>query len=112
MKIILRDGTEIGIINFASNTFVVHSDDRQGFISVWEQMTSDNLARVRVEDDGNTIMDMESLILDGTQTTMNIDGTFTCYFYFHGQEYVHEQGMSEEDMEYAQAGRILLGEEE
>ena len=112
MKIVLRDGTEKEIINFASNSFVVHCEDQQDFFSVWEHMTDDNLARVRVENDGDVVMDMQNLVLDGTQATKNSNGTFTCYFYYHGQEYLQNDSLSEEDMQYAQAGRILLGEEE
>ena len=54
---------------------------------------------------------MRYLILDGTQAVLSTTGTIMGLFYFHGAEYTPVTPEDQEDAEYIQAAKILLGEE-
>ena len=110
MKLVLRDGSEIELVNFTSNSFIVLCENQEEFNTLWSKMTAENLSRVHITNDSIVIVTLENLIFDGIQATYNTNRTITGYIYFHGQEYVPDE-MSEEDREYAEAGKILLGEE-
>lgn len=110
MKLILRDGSEIELANFTSNSFIFLCADEQEFYNIWNKMTPENLSRVKITDDSVAVLTLENLIFDSIQATYNINRTITGYIYFHGQEYVPDN-MSEQDREYAEVGKILLGEE-
>lgn len=110
MKLVLRDGSEIELVNFTSNSFIVLCENQEEFNTLWSKMTAENLSRVHITDDNVTILILENLVFDGVQATYNTNRTITGYFYFHGQTYVSDT-MSDEDREYAEVGKILLGEE-
>lgn len=110
MKLVLKDSSEIELVNFTSNSFIFLCGNQQEFNTIWSKMTPENLSRVHITNDGVTILTLENLTSDGVQATYNVNKTITGYFYFHGQEYVQDE-LSEEDREYAAVGRILLGEE-
>lgn len=110
MKLVLRDSSEIELVNYTSNSFIILCTDEQEFYTIWRKMTPENLSRVHITDGSIAIVTLENLIFDGIQATYNTNRTITGYIYFHGQEYAPDE-MSEEDREYAEAGKILLGEE-
>jgi len=110
MKLILKDGSDVEIVQYTSNSFVVACADKEEFDLIWDRMTTENLSRVDVKDGDATVVSLENIMFDGVQAIYNTDRTITGYIYFHGQEYV-TPALSEEDMEYAEVGRILLGEE-
>ena len=56
--------------------------------------------------DGQTIATITGMQIASTQTVANTDGSITEHIYTRGGTYDLDGG------EYAQAGRILLGEEE
>lgn len=110
MKLILKDGSDVEIVQYTSNSFVVACADKEEFDLIWDRMTPENLSKVRIDDGGITALNLENIIFDGVQATYNTDRTITGYIYFHGQEYVTHE-LSEEDMEYIKVGKIMLGEE-
>lgn len=110
MKLVLKDNSEIELIQYTSNAFVVLCADEEAFYSIWGKMTPENLSRVHIDDNGTTALILENIIFDGIQATYNNNRSITGYIYFHGQEYVLNE-VSEQDREYIEAGKILLGEE-
>ena len=85
MKLVLRDGSEIELVNFTSNSFIVLCENQQEFNMLWSKMTLENLSRVHITDDSVAILILENLVFDGVQATYNTNRTLTGYFYFHGQ---------------------------
>lgn len=111
-KITLRDGTEYQLADGdVGSKFSIICPDKQTFYSVWESMTNENLSEVTVTIDGTAMTIMRYLILDGTQTVFSTTGTIMGLFYFHGAEYNPVTPEDQEDAEYVQAAKILLGEE-
>ena len=109
MKLIFNDNSELEISNYTSGAFIIQCNNKNEFFDIWSnKMTNENLSKVQITDGVAPILNMENLTFDGAQVVCNTDSTYTCYFYFHGQNYIT---ISEEDMEYAEVGRILLGEE-
>ena len=64
------------------------------------------LDAVSVTDGGTKIAEITGMQITGAQTVGNTEGTVTGHFYTRGGTYALDGG------EYAEAGRILLGEEE
>lgn len=105
LKMILADESEIVIVEAGVTKHIVMlCADQAAFDAVWEKMTEENLASVRVEEDGVTVYQLVNVRLSGTQTLNNEDGTITGHFYLVDGEFVQD--------EYAEAGRILIGDEE
>lgn len=109
MKMILKDGTTIPIVDGSyTGAVVLIVDDRQALIGTWAQLTPDNLTEVRItRDDDTPLHTLHGVVIDSMQTVPNPDGTYTVHFYM--SETV--TGDIPTDAEYAQAGKILLGEE-
>ena len=109
MKMILKDGTTIPIVDGSyTGAVVLIVDDRQALIGTWAQLTPDNLTEVRItRDDDTPLHTLHGVVIDSMQTVPNPDGTYTVHFYM--SETV--TGDVPTDAEYAQAGKILLGEE-
>lgn len=111
-KIKLRDGTEYQLADGdVGSKFSIICPDKQTFYSIWESMTNENLSEVTVTVDGTAMIVMRYLILDGTQAVFSTIGTIMGLFYFHGAEYTPVTPEDQEDAEYIQAAKILLGEE-
>lgn len=105
MKLILNDGTEYLIDDFNSNSFVMSCATASEAFVIYNTFTSgDNLSGVSVESDGTTVLASEHLISDGMQIAPTPTG-FRLILYYHGAAAVSA------DSEYAQIGRILMGEE-
>lgn len=105
LKMILADESEIAIVEAGVTKHIVMlCADQAAFDAVWEKMTDENLSTVRIEDGGTTVYQLDGSRLSGTQTLNNEDGTITGHFYLVGGEFVQD--------EYAEAGRILIGDEE
>lgn len=110
LKLILNDETELELVDGGFMTqFVILFSSRTAFNTAWGKLTPENLSNVVIQSDGQTIQRLQNLTLDGAQAVYNPDNTITGHFYFHGADPV---GMkTEEDEEYIQAAKILLGEE-
>lgn len=107
LKLILNDGTEIELVEAGlSQHYVVLCSSRTAFQRLWGSMTDENLAEIRITENDETIQTIVNSKLAGTQTVNNPDGTLTGHFYLTGGEY------TQQDAEYTEAGKILLGEEE
>lgn len=103
LQLILKDETAIDLVEAGlSKHFVVLCNDANAFKAIWDEMTEDNLSEVRITEYGETVRVITGMTLAGTQTIENPDGTITGHFYMQGGEYAED--------EYAQAGRILMGE--
>ena len=110
LKLILNDETELELADSGFMTqFVILFNNRAAFNTAWEKMTTANLSNVAIQFDGQIIQRLVNLTLDCVQAIFNPDGSITGHFHFHGADPV---GMkTNEDEEYIQAARILLGEE-
>ena len=110
LKLILNDNTEMELADggFMSQ-FVILFNSRTAFNTAWGKLTPENLSSVIIQLDGQTIQRLQGLTLDGVQAVYNSGGTITGHFYFHGAEPVGVK--TQEDEEYIQAAKILLGEE-
>lgn len=107
LKLILKDGTEIELAEAGlSYHYVVTCTSNSAFQKLWNKMTDENLEKIQITQDGNTIQTIVGSTLNGTQTVTNTDGTITGHFYLSGGEY------TQQDAQYSEAWRILLGEEE
>lgn len=107
LKLILNDATEIELQEAGlSQHYVVLCSSRTAFQRLWGLMTDENLAEIQIKEDDTVIQTIINSKLAGTQTVNNADGTLTSHFYLTGGEY------TQQDAEYTEAGRILLGEEE
>ena len=56
MKLVLKDNSEIELIQYTSNAFVVLCADEEAFYSIWDKMTPENLSRVHIDDNGTTAL--------------------------------------------------------
>ena len=106
LQLILKNDTAIDITESGlSGHIVMHCADSDEFNSIWEQLTPEAVEEFTVVKDGTTVQSVANAKLSGTQTVTNPDGTLTCHFYLSGEL------VSQSD-EYAEVGRILMGEEE
>lgn len=109
MKMILHNNTTIPIIDGSySGAVVLICDTRQALMDTWAQLTPDNLQEVRIiKDDDTPLHTLHGAVVDTMQAVTNPDGTLTAHFYLSETL----TGDVPTDAEYAQAGKILLGEE-
>lgn len=105
LKIILGDGTEIGITDFTSSSFIA---DGKTFLEAMNdyQTLARNTGAVQVKNgDDETVLNAEGLTFDGIQVMHNQAGSYTAFYYYHGAK-----AETVED-EYSVVGRILMGVE-
>ena len=109
MKMILKDGTQIPIIDGSyTGAVVLIADTQQAVMDTWAQLTPDALQTVRItKDDDTPLHTLHGAVVDSVQAVTNPDGTLTVHFYL--SETI--TGDVPTDAEYALAGKILLGEE-
>ncbi len=117
LKMILGDGSEIGIVGYALPLAVtVECASMSEVLGIWERLhTGACMSKVQIMRDSPdhvgqyrscvTHLGVES---DGLQVIENGDGPLTVHFYLRDSG---GQAVSGDD-EYTQAARILLGEEE
>lgn len=109
MNMTLHNGTKIPIVDGSyTGAVVLIVPDRQALMGIWDQLTPDALTEVRItKDDDTPLHTLHGAVVDSMQTVPNPDGTYTVHVYM--SETV--TGNIPTDAEYAQAGKILLGEE-
>ena len=106
LTLVLNDGTEVELAEAGlSQHYVVTCSSKTAFQRLWSAMTDENLAEIQITENGNPIQTIINSKLAGTQTVNNPDGTITGHFYLSGGVY------QQQDAEYSEAGKILLGEE-
>lgn len=104
-KIKLNSGKTFDASEFAHEHIVVECVDLEEFRSIEDMMSEDGaLETVEAEADGQTIATITGMQISGAQTVANTDGSVTGHIYTKGGTY-------ELGGEYAQAAKILLGEE-
>lgn len=102
----LGTGEEVALAEFGYNHLVVVCESLAAFRAVEDKVMAEGaLATVEVTDNDQTIAAISGMKLTGAQTVDNGDGSVTGHFYTTGGTY-------ELGGDYAEAGRILLGEEE
>lgn len=86
--------------------FTTICKNKEEVFYLWNKMTPANtsIAWIKLEDE--VLQVLEGLIVDGIQIIYNNDDTYTVHFYFYGASYTKD-----EDKEYIEAAKILLGEE-
>lgn len=105
MKIVLNDNSEIEVqsVTFEPH-FVVNCENRDKFIEVWDKLTDENLASIKVYNQDTLTAGFNFCRLFGTQTVHNYDGTITAHFYLEGSP------AETVEPEYKEAYRALVGE--
>lgn len=106
MRMQLATHDEIDLAEFGHGHLVVLTEDLEAFRMIHDTLLEDGaMDEITVTDSGQTIAIIRDARITGAQTVANTDGTVTGHFYLTGGTYDLDGG------EYAQAGRILLGEE-
>lgn len=106
MKLQLATHDVINLAEFGHGHLVVVTEDLESFRNIHDAMLEDGaMAEITVKDGDQTIAIIHDAQITGAQTVANTDGTVTGHFYLTGGTYDLDGG------EYAQAGKILLGEE-
>lgn len=102
---ILKDGTNIELEEMAGKKHAVMlCYTAKEFQRVWNRLTPENLSEVEIKEGDVTVNKIGDLVLFSAQAVTNPDtGKVTGHFYFDAGSYIPD--------EYAEAGRILLGEE-
>lgn len=106
MKIVLKDNTEIEVAQATyDGHYVVNCNSRAAYDAIWDNFTTANLEDFKlVDDNDNVVLRVLYIHLTSTQAILNPDNTVTGHFYFGGGTVMPN--------EYAEAGKILLGEGE
>ena len=105
LVLILADGTEIELADATYNKhYVVNCTNGDDFSEKRSAMTNENLSEVKILEDGEEVAHLIGLTLTSVQEVLNPDNTVTAHFYFTGGENATTK--------YAEAGKILLGEDE
>ena len=104
-QIKLGTGSTFEAVEFAHEHIVVSCGSLEDFRAIEDMMGEDGaLDTVEAIADGQTIATIAGMQISGAQTVANTDVSVTGHIYTRGGTY-------ELGGEYAQAGRILLGEE-
>lgn len=107
LKMTLGTGDEVGLAEFGHNHLVVLCESLAAFRAVEDKvMAQGALTSVEVTDNDQMIAAISGMRITSAQTVDNEDGSITGHFYTVGGTYELGGG------DYAEAGRILLGEEE
>lgn len=103
MILTINNESTYTISDFTSNSFLMDCPTFLEATNAYQDIAA-NLAHVTVEKDGEVVYSAEGLTSDGLQITPTSNG-YTAIIYFHGAK------ASGADSEYAEIGRILMGEE-
>lgn len=103
----LSDQTVIRLTDMTyTNKFSTICQTREEVNYLWSKMTPQNTSVCWVKVDGQIIQELTDLKVDGFQVAYNKNGTYAVHFYFYDAKY-----SKNEDSEWAEAAKILLGEE-
>lgn len=106
LKMVLHDGTEMEISQFAYPMHaVVPCESKEDGLAKWALLTQENLTSVQITQNGEALAAFQYAGLEGVQFINNADGTVTAHFYMQGER------LASPDAEYVTAAKILLGEE-
>lgn len=104
MKLITKNGDEITITDYTSNSFLAQTATFLEAVNLYNTFIT-GLQEISIQDDeGTTVYMAQGLTSDGMQVTPNNEG-FCAIYYFHGAK-----AMTAED-EYSAVGKILMGVE-
>lgn len=107
LKLALTSGTQIVIAEFSLPCHIVIAcADKEDMQTIWGLLSDEELVDAAIYQGDNRILNISNASVVGTQTVSNTDGSLTAHFYLDGEV------ASAADSEYADAAKILLGEEE
>ena len=110
LKMLLNNGTELRLEAFGVPCHcVMLCEDKDVMTEVWDTLTEANLRRVYIQQGDVVIMAFNDCFLNGQQSVVNPDGSLTVHFYLDG---TRDNLVSDDDREYIEAAKILLGEVE
>lgn len=110
LTLILLDGTELSIDSFGYPCHVVmQCADHDEMHGVWAKLTDVNLRRIEIAQGEEKLAAYNDCFLHGQQSVTNPDGTLTVHWYLDG---TRDNLVSDDDREYIEAAKILLGEVE
>lgn len=110
LKMILSDGAELSLDAFGIPCHAVMTcENRDTLNEVWDLLTEENLRQVFVRHGEDIVYAYKNCAINGVQSIVNGDGTLTVHFYLDGER-VKEATLTDEDVEYITAAKILLGE--
>ena len=106
LQLRLATNEEIGLSEFAHGHLVFSCADISDWHAIEDKLREQGAVEdVTVTDNGATIAHITGTSIRGTQTVENRGGGITAHVYTEGGLYDLDSG------EYAEAGRILMGEE-
>lgn len=109
LKMILSDQSEISLLEFALPMHAtVSCTTEDEVMALWKRLTQENLTKLDIVFDGDIVLQYRYAGLEGVQCMINPDATITMHIYMGGEKVP----MNEEEIEYINAAKILLGEAE
>lgn len=112
LTMILADNTEMRLEAFGLPCHAVMlCESRETLNEIWDALTEENLRQIFVREGDEIVYAYRDCCVNGQQAIVNGDGTLTVHFYLDGTR-IKEAALTDEDREYIQAAKILLGEEE
>lgn len=105
LKMVLQDGTEISISEFALPIHVVvQCANKEDALDKWESMAQENLTSVQIQQNNDVLFAFQYAGVTDVQYVLNANGSITAHFYMDGER------APLPDEEYIEAAKILLGE--
>lgn len=105
LVLLLADGTEIELADATfTKHYVVNCSDSADFAAKRTLFTPSNLSDVKIYNDDIEVAHIAGLEFSGAQEVINPDETVTGHFYFYGGQNI--------TADYAEAGKILIGDGE
>ena len=105
LVLLLADGTEIELADATfTKHYVVSCSDSADFAAKRALFTPSNLSDVKIYNDDIEVAHIAGLEFSGAQEVINPDETVTGHFYFYGGQNI--------TADYAEAGKILIGDGE
>lgn len=106
MKMRLYSGEvlEIAEFGFPPRVVLVYANKEEA-LTIWNVLTDEALVEVEILQGDDVVAAYRNCRVNGVQYVMPDDGEVTVHVYLEGDRY-------DPNAEYAEAGRILLGEEE
>lgn len=95
---------EIAEFGFPPHIVLVY-ETKEDALTIWDVLTEETLLEIQIQQGDEVVVAYRNCRVRGVQYVMPDDGEVTVHVYLDGTRY-------DPNAEYAEAGRILLGEEE
>lgn len=105
LTLVLANDSEIAISEATyTKHYVINCESTEEWQTIRNLMTPENLADIKLYDEGIEVAHITNLTLTGSQEVINENDTITGHLYFRGGRNLTN--------EYSEAGRIMMGEDE